>query len=354
MGQGRPFAAGGARMTALAVAGAGLIGKRHLEAMRLAGIAVHSVVDPAPQAAAVAEAFGVPQFTELGAALAAKPDGVVLATPNTAHAEGALACIDSRVPVLIEKPITTDLDQAIRIVEAAEAAGVPVLTGHHRRHLPVVRAAHERIRSGALGTIVAAHAMFWLAKPDSYFETGWRRSAGAGPTFLNLIHDIDLLRHLLGEVATVRAVETNRIRRNPVEDACAALVTFESGVVCTIQISDAIVAPWSFELTCHDNPAYPPTDQNAMWIGGTLASLALPRGEEWSDGGKRDWWQPIRRTTLLRGGADPLVAQMRNFAGVIAGREEPLCSGREGARSLAALVAIKTAAQTGETVVPRS
>lgn len=340
-------------MTAISVAGAGLIGRRHLEALRLAGIAIHSVIDPDPAAAEVAAAHGVPHFTDLAAGLAAGPDGVILATPNAHHAEGALACIAAGVPVLVEKPLTTDLDDAIALVGAGEAAGVPVLTGHHRRHLPVIQAARARIEAGALGTLVAAHAMFWLAKPDDYFDTPWRRAPGAGPIYVNLIHDVDLLRFLLGEIASVRAVSSNRIRGNPIEDAAAALVTFDSGVLCTIQVSDAIVAPWSFEFTGHDNPAYPPTDQSAMWIGGTLGSLALPRGEEWSDGGARDWWQPISRTTLLRGGTDPLLAQVRNFADVILGRATPVCSGREGLKSLAALIAIKTAAETGETVTPR-
>ena len=263
-----------------------------------------------------------------------------------------MACIAAGVPVLIEKPITTALDEAIRINDAADAAGVPVLTGHHRRHLPVSRAAKERIDSGALGTLVAAHAMFWLAKPDHYFETAWRRSTAAGPVFVNLIHDIDLLRYLLGEVASVQAVQTCRVRGRDNEDACAAVLTFASGLLCTVQAADAIVAPWSFEFTAHDNPAYPPTDQNALWIGGTLASLALPRGEEWSDGGRRDWWQPIARTTLLRGGDDPLVAQLRNFAAVIRGNEAPVCSGREGMKSLAAVLAIKQAAASGAKVAP--
>jgi len=339
-------------MSGIAVAGVGLIGRRHLAAIRQAGLQIHSVVDPAPHAADIARKLGVAHFGNLQDALAAGPDGVIIATPNQVHGDGALACIAASTPVLIEKPITTDLDVAIRIVEAAESAGVPVLVGHHRRHLPVVRVAKDRIDAGALGTLVAAHAMFWLAKPDRYFDAGWHREKGAGPTFLNLIHDIDLLRYLLGDVAAVRAVEMNRIRGNPVEDACAAIITFESGVIGTVNVSDAIVAPWSFELTAHDNPAYPPTDQNALWIGGTLGSLALPRGEEWSDGGKRDWWQPIHRTSLPRGAADPLVAQIENFDAVMAGKSAPLCSGREGMKSLATLIAIKTAALTGETVVP--
>lgn len=341
-------------MTGIAVAGAGLIGTRHLAALRMAGLAIHSVIDPDEEARDLATTYGVPHYTALAEALDAGPAGVVLATPNTHHREGALACIASGVPVLVEKPIATDLADARAIVDAGESAGVAVLTGHHRRHLAIASIARERIERGALGRIVAAHSMFWISKPDSYFETPWRRSEGAGPTFMNLIHDIDLLRYLIGDVDSVQAVQSNAVRGHPIEDACAALLTFSNGAICTLQASDAVVAPWSFELTARDNPAYPPTSENAMWIGGTHGSLALPQGEEWSDGGRRDWWEPISRTTVLRGAVDPLVAQMRNFAAVIAGEEAPVCSGRDGMESLAVLLAIRASAATGARTAPET
>ena len=342
-------------MTAIAVAGAGLIGKRHLAALRTAGIRVHSVIDPAPEAAAVAAGFGVPHLPDLAAGLAARPDGLILATPNAHHAEGALAAIAAGVPVLVEKPLAVTLEEARAIVEAGDRAGVPVLTGHHRRHLPVYRTARDRIAEGALGTVVAAHAMVWLAKPDGYFDVAWRRAPGAGPLLVNLIHEIDMLRFLLGEIAEVRALASNRIRGHAVEDSAAALLSFATGALGTVQVSDTIVAPWSHEMTAHENPAYPPTPENAMFIGGTHASLALPRGEEWSDGGRRDWWAPISRTTLIPrpipGGTDPFVAQAQNFAAVIRGEAAPVCSGQDGLRALATVLAIGQAASEG-TAVP--
>ncbi len=333
-------------MTRIAVAGAGLIGTRHLAALRVAGIGIHSVIDPAPGAAAVAAEHDVPHFGTLAAGLDAGPDGLILATPNNLHREGAVAAIAAGVPVLVEKPIATTLEDAAAIVEVGEAAGVPVLTGHHRRHLPVMQVARERILSGAIGKPVAAHAMFWIAKPDGYFDTPWRREKGAGPLLMNAIHDLDMLRFLLGEVETVRAVATNRVRGHAVEDAAAAVLTFANGALGTLQCSDAVVAPWSYECTAHDNPAYPPTDENALWIGGTLGSIALPRGAIWHDDGRRDWWAPLETTRLLRAIEDPLVAQVRNLEAVIRGDAEPVCSGREGMLSLAVLEAVKRACET--------
>jgi predicted dehydrogenase len=272
---------------------------------------------------------------------------VILATPNGMHVEGALACIAAGIPVLVEKPLATDAAGARAIVEAGARAGVPVLTGHHRRHMPVVAEARRQIASGRLGQLVAVHGMFWLAKPDSYFETPWRRSKGAGPIQMNLIHDLDMLRWLAGDIATVRAVATNRTRGHEIEDAAAVLMTFASGALGTFSVSDAIVSPWSWELTAGDNPAYPPTPENAYWFGGTLGALALPRGEVWSDGGRRDWFTPIARETFLRGAADPLVAQAANFAAVIRGSAQPVCSGADGLAAVTALEAVRRAIDSG-------
>ena len=258
-----------------------------------------------------------------------------------------MACIEAGIPVLVEKPIAIDPTAAHRIVEAGKRRDVPVLTGHHRRHSGIIRRAKDMIASGALGKIVSVHVSFWLAKPDAYFETGWRRSEGGGPLMINLIHEIDLLRHLVGDIAEVEAFASNNIRRFEVEDSFVAIVRFRNGALGTIQVSDTIVAPWSWELTAQDNPAYPPTGENALLIGGTMGSLALPRGDMWSDGGKRDWWAPITRTSVPRDFTDPLVRQMENFMAVIRGTEMPVCSGEEGLKSLETLFALRKAGLDG-------
>lgn len=337
---------------AIAVAGAGLIGKRHIAALSAAGGSLHSIVDPNPEAASYARQFGVPHFTELDDALASPPDGVILATPNQIHESGAIACVRAKVPVLIEKPIAVNIKSAQAIVRSGKEENVPILVGHHRRHLPVVRRAREIVASGDIGALVSVHSHFWIAKPDAYFSAKWRNQSGAGPLLVNLIHDIDLLRYLVGEIDWVCAASSNRIRHHAVEDTCAAVVSFEHGALGTIQGSDTIVSPWSWEMTSHDNAAYPPTAENSLLIGGTKGSIALPRGEVWSDGARRDWFQPISQTIFPRENSDPLVAQLQNFLAVIRGEEEPVCSAEQGMSSLKAVLAIQESAACGAPVRP--
>jgi predicted dehydrogenase len=199
-------------------------------------------------------------------------------------------------------------------------------------------------------TTLAAHSFFWLYKPDDYFEIQWRREKGAGPVFLNLIHDVDNLRYLLGNVVSVQAYESNAFRSNPVEETAAILLRFESGVLATISVSDAIVAPWSWELTSGENPIYPRTEDSCYLIGGTHGSLSIPHLDFWHNKDKRSWWEPIHRECLPVEMHDPLALQIRHFCRVIRHEEQPFVTGREGLDTLKVIIAVKEAAATGQLV----
>lgn len=337
----------------IAVMGAGMIGRRHIEHIRSEPMAaLHAIIDPAEAARAHAAACGAPWYPDLDAMLASsRPDGVLIATPNQLHVAHGMAAIEAGLPALIEKPLADDLAAAEQMVAAASRAGVPLLTGHHRRHNPMVRQAQEIVASGMLGQTVAVHGSFWLLKPDSYFEVPWRRQPGAGPVMLNMIHDIDLLRCLCGEIEAVQAFESNAVRGHPVNETTVVILRFASGALGTITVSDTIVAPWSWEHTTGENPAYPQTDQNCYVIGGTHASLSIPRLEIWCNPLRRGWFEPFRIERHVSAIADPLRLQIRQFCKVIRGEEQPLVSGAEGLVTLKVIDAIQRAAATQHLVM---
>jgi len=336
----------------LAVLGAGLIGKRHFgHVLNEPEAELIAIVDPTPAAKDLAAEHGVrwvPSFAEL--LKIERPDGIIVATPNQVHVQNGLESVAAGVPALIEKPIADDLASAERLVEAAEAARVPLLVGHHRRHNPLMKKAKGVIESGQLGRILAVNAMFWLFKPDDYFDVEWRRQAGAGPVFLNLIHDIDNLRYLFGEVVSVQARESNAVRGNAVEETAVILLEFESGLLATVSVSDSVAAPWSWEMTTGENPVYPKVDESCYFIGGTHGSLTIPTLDLWKNSNKRSWWEPLDKSRITFEDADPLILQIRQFCRVIRGEETPLVSGREGLNTLRVISAVKHAAQSGELI----
>ena len=340
---------GTSRTHKIGVIGAGLIGRKHVE-IAAAANALHAIVDPheaSRELAAEKNCLWAPSIEDYLADH--NPDGVIIATPNQLHVEHGLACTRNGVPMLIEKPIADIADEAEKLIQEADKASVPILVGHHRRHNPLIKAAKTAIVDGKLGDIVSVHAQFWLRKPDDYFNVAWRRAKGAGPVFINLIHDIDLLRHLCGEIVEVQAMEANKTRGHEVEDSAVVLLKFESGALGTVSVSDTIPAPWSWELTAKENPAYPATDAHCYTIGGTLGALSIPDMKLWAHPGEQSWWAPIDNHELAYADADPLPLQFQHFLDVIDGKAAPLASGAEGLRTLRVINAIKAACETGST-----
>jgi len=338
--------------TRLAVAGAGLVGHRHAKAVDAAdGVALSAIVDPGPAGREVADLYDVPFFDDLDAMIGAGvADGVILAVPNTAHGATTLSCIRAGLPALVEKPFTTDLAQGESILAEASAAGVALLTGHHRRYNPLIQKALDIVHSGQLGTLTAVQAQTWLLKPDRYFDVDWRRRAGAGPVYVNMIHDIDLLHAFCGPIAEVQAMDSNFIRGNEVEETAVILLRFASGLLGTVNVSDAAAAPWSWELTARENAHYPATDQNCYWIAGTEGSIALPSVAVWKHEGPDGWWSPISATRPVFTFDDPLVMQAAHFGAVIRGESIPIVSGADGLAAVRVIEAVKTAARTGRPV----
>ncbi len=156
----------------IAVAGAGLIGRRHIALVSQGrDCQLAAIVDPAPNAKEIANKAGVPLFSSLACLLAReRPDGVILATPNQLHLEQGLACVAAGVPPLIEKPMAESTEAGLQLCEAAERAHVALLIGHHRQHSPIMAKAVEIVRSGQLGRIVAVVGTAMFYKPDQYFE----------------------------------------------------------------------------------------------------------------------------------------------------------------------------------------
>ena len=336
----------------LGLVGAGLVGRRHAEAIRQSVHAqLAAVTDPSEAALAPHCEEGVTTFADLDALISAgSVDGLILATPNRLHAAQARDAIRAGLPCLVEKPFTDDLDEGEAVLDAAETAGVPLLTGHHRRYNPIVERARALIEEGALGQITAVQSSCWLKKPDEYFAPDWRRKPGGGPVLVNLIHDVDLLRHFCGDVASVQAMTAHAARGFAVEDTAACLLRFTSGALATMTVSDAIPAPVSWELTARENPAYPATDQSCYWIGGTTGTLSVPDLSFWHHTGNGGWWSPMTATRFPVEAQDPLVAQIEHFAAVIRGEAVPRVSGRDGLEAVRIINAIHRSAEAGQPV----
>jgi predicted dehydrogenase len=343
-----PALPAGARLP-VALIGAGAVGRMHLQRLLahdrvcLAGIA-----DPAPAAQELARRHGVPWAADAAELLQrARPGAAIIATPNMLHADGAIAALARGVPVLVEKPIADSVAEAARIDAAARAAGVPVLVGHQRRHGTAVQRARRLIRDGAIGRPVCATVMATWLKPDTYFELAWRRQRGGGPVLINAIHDVDLLRFLIGEVHSVQAMTSRAHRGFEVEDTAAAVLALEGGVLATLLATDTAVSPWNYDLAAGESELYAQQPVDALMICGTEGSLSLPRVQLWrhADPARRGWHERLACEQVALHRADPYAEQLRHLRAVAEGDEAPLCSAEDATGTLRATLALLHAAE---------
>ena len=335
------------KLTQLAVVGYGLVGKKHAQAI---------IDHPESELCAIVEPIEINSLKNHYSSLDTllenqKPDGIILATPTPLHIQQGLACIEKHIPILIEKPISVHSKDAKILLDRANKLNVPILVGHHRRHNDIVKNAKNMINSGQIGEIYSVHSTCWFFKPDSYFEASeWRSKRGAGPILVNLVHDIDLLRHFCGEVKSVFAISSPSKRGFETESVAAATLHFENGIIATISVSDSIASPWSWEMTSQENEIYPFTNQSCYMIGGSKASISLPDLTVWSHKEEPNWWTEIEPSFTDFKKNDPFENQLSNFINVIRGKETPIVSGLEGYKSLKVVESILLSSETNKAI----
>jgi Predicted dehydrogenases and related proteins len=194
----------------LAVVGAGSRGvalSKYVELFPDEGVVV-SAADPNPEALGYfGDRFGLPasaRFSDWRQLLERGPeyDAVIIATPDAKHVEPALAFLERKANVLLEKPMAIEEDDCRAIVAAAEKTGRIFAVCHVLLYTPYTERVKELLDAGAIGDIVSAEHLepvgFWH-QAHSFVRGNWRSSKSAAFMLLQKsCHDLDWLRHIVG------------------------------------------------------------------------------------------------------------------------------------------------------------
>jgi predicted dehydrogenase len=171
--------------------------------------------------------------------------------PNNAHAEPCIAAAQAGKHVFCEKPLGRTAEEAKRMLDAVQKAGVKHMVAFNYRFVPAIVQARKLIESGKLGKIYHWRAVYlqeWGMDPT--MTTTWRfQKAIAGSGALGDLgaHIIDLARFLVGEPTKVMGMTQNWIAQRPdadgkmvtsdVDDGVISLLEFEGGALGTIEAS---------------------------------------------------------------------------------------------------------------------
>ncbi len=337
----------------IGVIGAGLIGRKHLRKLNehrdyeLVGIADVNVAHVSAEHPKTLVFADYRQLLD-----EARPQAVIIASPNQLHAETGIECARRGIDILIEKPVTDTIETAAALMAEVRKAGIKSLVGHHRRHHLQVRTLKALLGEGRIGDVVGVSAIWATHKSADYFKMApWRTEPGGGPVLINLIHEIDFLRFTVGEITAVEAIASNRQRGFAVEDTAAALIEFDNGALGTFFVSDSVVSPWTTEQGVGESPEFPFSGESSYRFMGRRGSLEFPGLVQWMQaGGAQDWNQPIQAQRIHALTIDPYIAQLDHFRDVIRGTAPSLQPVEDGARSLMATLAIAEAAAAGRRV----
>lgn len=337
----------------IGLVGAGVIGKRHIDALgHIPQGELVAIADPFPAAADYARSLGVPVYNSAGE-MAAKSgaEAIIIATPTERHLDDAMACMEAGAHLLIEKPITATVAEADKIIAYSNQHELHVLVGHQRRYYPCSHTAKQMIADGKLGQLIGMTGQ-WNAKKDApYYEPDWRKDAKAGPVLTNLIHEMDLLRYICGDIVSVSAEVTNHNQNFDKEDAVAISLRFANQAVGTFLLSDRTPSPWTWEFGIGESDRFPKSGQNSIRFLGADAALEFPNLVLWRhDAEHGDWGDVISQTSIATDFIDAYQSQCKHLCAVVRGEEEPRITATDATKSLMATLAVIESAASGQRI----
>lgn len=343
----------GSRPLTFAIIGAGLIGPRHAHTVALNhDTELIAVVDPSPSGKQLAESLGTSYHESVSSLVQSqKPDGAIICTPNHTHVALAKELASAGVHILIEKPVSTDLETGKDLLQHLEDTSIKVLVGHHRRFNPYMVTAKKMLSEGKLGDVIAVNGLWATHKPLEYFAPpcDWRRASSAGVILINMIHEVDLLQFLFGPIERVYAEKTKPQRPYEADEGAAMTLRFKSGIVGTFVASDVTPSQHNFESGTGENPLIPKSGHDFYRILGTDGTLSVPDMSVSSHtSGEKTWHQPLSREQFPVPEGVPFELQLAHFVRVIRDEEASLCTVSDGLSALAVCIAIKESLESGK------
>jgi predicted dehydrogenase len=157
-------------------------------------------------------------------------DVVYIALPPSAHAHWTHEALKAGKHVFLEKPATTNLEEAKSIVSAAQVADRRLIEAFHYRWHPMFHRAVEIVRSGDLGDLISGTAEFSAPIPHNETEFRWRADLGGGALADLGCYPVHWLRHLVGQEPNVQNAH-QILLDNGIDRRSEADLVFPSGFV---------------------------------------------------------------------------------------------------------------------------
>jgi predicted dehydrogenase len=277
-------------------------------------------------------------------------EAVSICTPHPSHAPVLIAAARHGVHAIVEKPLTTDLAEADRMVEAAREAGIKFGTIFQRRFFPASQRIRRAIDEGRLGKVTLGECFARLHRDRAYFaRDAWRGkwdTEGGGALMNQAVHVVDLLQWYMGPAVEVygRWATLKHGDYIEVEDTVVATIAFENGALAIIEAATTFDPPFGFRVAVHGTS------------GATVSLEESPESEQavtdvWTFEGEEEQRAAWERDERGRPGFPEFHRlQLEDFVRAIIEDRDPAVTGEEGRKSLELIQAIYRTQQTRQPV----
>ncbi len=307
-----------------AVIGLGMMGRNHARIYGLMdGSRLVAMADSAPAALeSMARMYNAHAYTDYLEMLdRERPDIVSVAVPTHLHREVSVAALERGVHVFLEKPISGDVAEGQRIIDAAEKAGSKLAVGHIERFNPAVLELKKQLEAGQLGRIFQIHARRVGPFPPRVQDVG---------VVIDLAtHELNLLEYLTGSRVETIYAETEREIHATHEDLLTGILKFADGTVGILDVNWltptkirelSLIGEKGMYLVNYltqDLYFYENDYANGHWEG--LAIMGVSEGR-------------LIRHNIKR--KEPLLAELESFVNAVANGQPPQIDGKEALRAV--------------------
>jgi predicted dehydrogenase len=297
------------------MAGAGWIGRLHIEALRQTGRAEVAILEPDPDTRrhVQSELGPMDAFSTLDDALRQSWSAAVVASPAHTHVELGRRLTSAGVPLLVEKPLALGLEGLPEWIAAVASARVPVMVGFVFRCHPALEAVRHALRSGRVGRplmLVGRRGAYLPARRPDYASSYYaRRDQGGGVLHDILSHVFNAAEWLVGPIDRLMADAAHlRLPNVDVEDS-VSIIGRHGPVLASYSVNQHQHAP-----------------ENTIEVHGTEGSLRADfANNRWEIAATPDaGWSPKALPALSR--AQWFARQAKTFLDVAEHRAPPPCS----------------------------
>ncbi|HMD90321.1 MAG TPA: Gfo/Idh/MocA family oxidoreductase [Anaerolineaceae bacterium] len=319
------------------IAGYGSIGRRHMRNLLALGeqdiLLYRSKRSTLPED----ELAGFQVETNLEAALDQSPQAVIVSNPTALHLDVAIPAAERGCHILLEKPVSNNLERLPELKDALRVGGGRLLVGFQFRFHPCIRQAAALLKEGAIGKPLSAQAHYGDYMPGWHPWEDYRKSYSArdelgGGVALTLCHPLDYLRWLLGEISSVWGYtgQVSEMEIN-VEDEAEIGLKFVNGTVGSAHLDYYQRPPTHrFEIIGMQGTLRWDNDDNILRVFRAGTGV----------------WEEIPAPANFERN-DMFLDEMRHFLAVARGEAEPVCSLADGERVLQIALAARQSSRSG-------